>query len=394
MGKNQETGEPVQLATDESASIILPENRCMFQQENRFLIKYSLFHMLYSYLLIQEVLKHKVYDDKVAYYNRKLINDDEWINGSDSIELSEEEIKKITRELRKAYNNNNKKKRKKKNDKDKERNNYTDGMDTFKHFFFNDNELLEFYRTWRREFLTDLDAHNNIDRLMYFNIPNFSFYPPNFKKVCEKLHKFEFNSIDEFADLYQSTNDKIIRKLLGNWFVDHSNLFSNSNFEKYGNEKFYRAMLGDCGRGSKGTFKRYFYLLDNDANIKQKFCRFILLNGNNTISFETYLLLFKTAINNNVENDIIIRLLSLARKNSILDEDNNLLIRLEDGRKDDLGASNINEEVAEGKRDIDNKATVNIKAVNNNDTKKTIFQMISENEDFIDILQMLSSSKN
>lgn len=132
-----------------------------------------------------------------------------------------------------------------------------------------------FYQMWERYF-DDVTSRVSVNSLENFKLPDWNEYPPVLRDLCSQLYSNKMGTFNDFRSYYNKTNSKKYRKLLALWFYDNCRLLES--FDKDApnrnlNEDLYNEITQDF-KNDTSIFEKYASILLNPGNPREiKFFR-------------------------------------------------------------------------------------------------------------------------
>lgn len=187
-------------------------------------------------------------------------------------------------------------------------------------------EDAKFYKQWKFEFKS---LFRNLSKAQQFHLPKSESFPKDLRNILERLENSPMTYHSDFYEFYQSVNDISQRRLLQLWYYDNSRNFMKKN--SFSNERIYEQMVFESSQWNNVLFERYLSILYDPTSHKFKtMFNNSYYNGISSVSLDTMLAILKGLITSNLsnKNDHIVKVVSLLRKNSVVNAKKNLRILL------------------------------------------------------------------
>lgn len=132
--------------------------------------------------------------------------------------------------------------------------------------------VTNFYDSWRSTYQTTLQK-DNIQSIENFTLPNWSQFPGVLKDSCNALYENKMNNLDDFQQFYESIKSNKFKKLVRMWYYDnYQNLKTSQSTDTNvtcKKETFYNELLKDSVYDPP-TFIKYASVVLNPYNSRNK----------------------------------------------------------------------------------------------------------------------------
>ena len=216
------------------------------------ILKASLFNMLYTYKLYEDVI------NEISTGMSSLNSQRSWL----------EEVKYLKEGAKSILNDSIEGKQGQQQQQQDVKTDLTTNLDL-------KPDVHMFYQMWGRCF-DDLNSKMSANSLENFKLPNWTEYPPVLRNLCSQLYSNKMGTFNDFRSYYNKTSSRKYKKLLALWFYDNCKLlepFDRDSPDRNLNEDLYNEITKDF-RDDTHIFEKYASILLNPGNPREiKFFR-------------------------------------------------------------------------------------------------------------------------